>query len=144
MKHLFKNQVRYWLLGSMVVLTVTIGSFSWRVNSVMQAFRMTNQVSQEIRSPDGKYVATLAYSDGPTFGYYFVALQPAADWHHLQPNDPIPQDEVAEVAAEGLNKITWAGNDKLVVSYDVSSNDKAQFMLRKKTWHDVRLVYRGS
>ena len=89
-------------------------------------------------------MATLAYRDGPTFGYYFVSLQPAIGWHHLQPEAPLPHDEVAEVAAEGLETIAWAGADKLVVAYDKSSQDKTEFVLQKKTWHGVHLVYRGS
>ncbi len=104
---------------------------------------MQNEQIQEIRSPDGRYVATIAYSDGPTFGYYFVCLQPARGWKTLQENDAIPNDEIAEVAAEGLRPIAWKSNHELMIDYDATNDDddKAQFTLQRKSWRDVGIVY---
>lgn len=136
--------MKYWLLGIGLFLLGGAVVVAWYVNSVAQTFRMHNMVYQQISSPDGRYVATLAYSDGLTYGYYFVCLQPSAAWHSLQPDDPIPQGEVAEVAAEGLGPIHWQGGHKLVVGYAKSGEEQAQFVLQHRAWRDVRIVYHGS
>jgi len=136
-----KIHVGYWVFG--IVLFLAVGLFSCAMSASMQALRMTNEDIRELRSPDGKYVATLAYRDGLTEGFYYVSLSPAKGWHHLQANDPIPDDEVAEVAAEGLEKIAWAGSGKLIVTYDATSSEKAEFAFKKTVWHGVRIVYRG-
>ena len=136
--------MRYWLLGIGIVLLGGVVVVTWYVNSMAQTFRMRNMVYQQVSSPDGRYVATLAYSDGPTYGYYFVCLQPSAGWRPLQSDDPIPPDEVAEVAAEGLGPIHWQGGHALVVGYAKSGVEQAQFVLQKRSWRDVRIVYRRS
>jgi hypothetical protein len=135
--------VKRWLMGcgiGLLLLLIVIGGFIYWVSLV---FGMHNQVYQQIKSPDGRYMATLAYRDGMTFGYFFVSLQTTAQWNPLQPNDAIPQDEVAEVAEEGLNTITWVGNHKLLVDYNKFGIEEAQFVLQTKTWRDVRIAYRG-
>jgi hypothetical protein len=133
------------VLGCGIVLLMALAAFGWYMHLLMQAFDMDNEDCTQLRSPDGRYVATLAYRNGMTFGFYFVCLQPAAGWHPLQPGDPIPQDEVAEVAAEGLDSLTWVGSHKLVVHYEKDTgNDKTEFVLQQKAWRDVRIAYRGS
>ncbi len=71
--------------------------------------RMTNQVYSEQVSLGGRYVATLAYRDGLTYGYEFLSLQPRARWHPLRPDDPLPKDEVAEMADEGIERDRLGG-----------------------------------
>ena len=139
-----RPSIKYWLLAMAIVLCGFVGYVWWDMDSMMQTFRMTNQVYQEVRSPDGRYMATLAYSDGLTYGYYFVSLVPVTGWHRLQPDDPIPHDEVAEVAAEGLDTISWKGTDELVVNYEKSGTEAAQFVIQKRAWRDVHIVYRGA
>ena len=104
---------------------------------------MHNQIYQEVKSPDGSYVATLAYRDGMTFGYFFVCLRPSAGWHALGADDPIPQDEVIEAAAEGIDHLAWQGNHTLVVQYEKSGVEAAQFVSQPKAWRDVRILYHG-
>lgn len=132
------------LVGGGIVLLAVLAVGGWNFYRLTQAFHMKNQVYSETRSPDGMSVATLAYRDGLTFGFYFVTLQPAAGWHPLQPDDPVPQTEVAEVAAEGLDAVTWHGPHTLVVTYEKSGEEHADFVLRKPRWRDVRIVYRGT
>jgi hypothetical protein len=104
---------------------------------------MTNMVYSVVKSPNNKYIATLAYRDGLTFGYYYVVLQTAAAWRPLKPGDPIPNGEVAEVAAEGLGPIQWKGNNCLLMDFDTSTDEKAVFVFRKPYWNDVKIVYNG-
>lgn len=142
-----KSMARYgrWLLGCGAVFAVALAACAWWINSMMaKTFRMSNMVYQEAISPDGKYAATLAYRDGLTSGFYYVSLQPKAGWHHLQPDDPILHDEIAEVAAEGLESLAWTWPRILIIDYDKSGADKTQFVIQKKSWRDVRIAYRGS
>ena len=132
------------LSGGCLTILMLFGAGYWSVNRAMQAFSMHNQVHQETKSPDGKYVATLAYSDGLTYGYFFVSLQPSGGWHSLGSDDPIPKDEVVEVAAEGLDNITWQGNHTLIVKYVKSGDDAAVFEVKQKSWKDVHIVYRAN
>lgn len=103
---------------------------------------MTNQVYSEQPSPDGRAVATLAYHDGLTYGYEFLSLRPRAGWRSLRPDDPIPADEVAEMADEGINRVTWAGPHTLIVWYDPST-PKDCFVKRGTSWRGVRLVWKA-
>ncbi len=130
------------LVGSALLAFAIVAVFCYKLSQVFHAMRMRNEQVQEVRSPDGRYVATIAYSDGPTFGYYFVCVQFARSWKPLQEDDAIPNDEIAEVAAEGLGSIAWKSNHELMIDYDATnSDDKAEFTLQRKTWRDVAIVY---
>jgi hypothetical protein len=105
-----------------------------------QVFRMTNQTYQETVSPDGKYVATLAYRDGLTFGFEYLSLQPRSGWRHLRTDDPIPDDEVAEMADEGIDSVVWLNAHTLVVKYEPGMRADC-FVKRSQSWRDVRLTW---
>ena len=140
-----KTKLTRWLFGCGAGILLTLLLAGWYINSAFHALGdMSNQVYQEVKSPDGRTVATLAYRSGMTFGYGFLCLQPSQNWHPLKPEDPIPPGEVVEVAAEGLDTISWQGNDKLVVTYTNSGNEAAQFVLKPKQWRNVAIVYRGT
>ncbi len=144
MKKQKKTKLKRWLTGIGIGVIVMLIGAGWYIDRVFLAIgEMRNENCQELKSPDGKYVATLAYSDGLTYGYYFVSLKTIQLWHPLGTNDPIPKDEVAEVAAEGINDVSWHGNHKLVVEYVKSGDEAAEFTLRQKVWHDVQIAYQG-
>jgi hypothetical protein len=139
-----KKFIVRFLVASLGAVVVLGGGYILLCVQLMQGLRMDNEVSAEQRSPDGQYVATLAYRNGPTFGFYFVSLQPAEGWHSLDTYDPIPETEVAEVAAEGLGPVEWKGPHKLVIWYNSSGMEKAMFVKQQKHWRDVQIVYSGS
>lgn len=139
-----KTKLKRWLTGIGIGLMVLFVGAGWYIDRVFFAIgEMRNEVYQEVKSPDGKYVATLAYSDGLTYGYYSVSLQTIQLWHPLGTNDSIPKDEVAEVAAEGVDHVSWHGNHKLVIDYEKTGVEAAEFTLRQKAWRDVQIAYQG-
>jgi len=143
-----KLNLKRWLIAGCLVLLMLSGTGAWYVYEVIPIGSMSNQVYQETKSPDGNFVATLAYRDGLTFGYYFVCLHSSEGWHSLGADDPVPKDEVAEVAEEGLDSIAWQGNHILVVNYVKSKPGKdnylaANFVLKHQVWKDVHITYHG-
>lgn len=143
-----KLNLKRWLIAGCLVLLMLSGAGAWYVYEVIPIYSMSNQVYQETKSPNGKYVATLAYRDGLTFGYYFVCLHSSEDWQSLGANDSVPKDEVAEVAAEGLDSIAWQGDHTLIVNYVKSKPGKdndlaADFVLKHQSWNDVHIIYHG-
>ena len=135
---------RRWLLGIGVAVTLVLIYAGWSTVQGLQSIgAMTNQTYQQVKSPDGRYVATLAYRDGMTFGFGYICLQPLKDWHSLKLDDPLPKSEVVEVAAEGLQTISWKGNQTLIVTYQKSGEEAAQFVTQPQHWRDVTIVYRG-
>ncbi len=140
-----KTKIKRWLLSGGIGILLVLSVASWYINRTLNAIgSMNNEVFQEIKSPDGRNMATLAYRNGMTFGFGYICLQPVQGWHPLKPDDPVPASEIVEVAAEGLETISWKGNHKLVVVYENSGNEAAQFVTQPKQWQDVRIVYHGT
>lgn len=102
------------------------------VCGTISPFRMSIIQSNSTTSPDGRYVATLAYTDGLTYGYYFVIVKPRHIWNIFEGGH-----EVTEAAAEGIDTINWKGNHTLVVHYD----KECEFEVQEKRWRDVGIEY---
>lgn len=107
---------------------------------------MRSEIHQEVKSPDGKNVAVLAYRDGLTFGYYYITLQPILGWHHKS-NALVTQEgltKITEVAAEGLEGVKWKDAQTLIISYNGKEHgdDAVEFVVQKKQWNSIRIVYR--
>ena len=129
------------VIACVVCVTAVAGYFINR--SIEQVFGMTNQVYQETVSPNGKYVATLANSDGSVLpdGFEYLSLSPTQGWRHLQSNDPIPKDEVAEMDAAGIQSVAWKNGTTLVVKY--ATDMPSDFVMKAQKWHDVSIIYLG-
>lgn len=95
-------------------------------------FSMHEDVEDVQLSPDGRYRATLSYSDGLTFGYYHVLIEDRR-WHGL-----FAPDEVTEVASEGLTGIRWLSSRTLSVRWSCPQDE---FVLRRQRWGSVHVVY---
>ncbi len=94
-------------------------------------------LQQKAVSPDGEYTAKLLYRENlaMTYGYDRITIDSR--------NDP-SNDEVVEVADEGLEKVAWNDRRTLVVTYDASSklkDDNAVFVKKRSSWRDIRIVY---
>ncbi len=100
----------------------------------------TDEVYARAKSPDGKYLAKLKYYDALTFGYYHVAIQ------KLGSKEPTASDDdVVEVAAEGLNSLHWKGKRVLVVDYDATKHKDPEedtlFVKKPRSWRGVKILY---
>ena len=107
---------------------------------------MRNQVQKELRSPDGRYVATFAYRDGLATGFFYVCVQPASRWEHLKVDAPIPDHEMVEMTPPGPSSVAWTGSHTLRIVYQESGAEDVRpyFLKREETWRDIRVEYVGS
>ena len=103
---------------------------------------MSNMSIQEVPSPGGRYVATLSYRDGLTYGFQFLSLQTRAKWHPLHADDPVPADEVGEMGDAGITGIRWLNERTLLMRYDRAIPADC-FVKKGQCWHNVRLLWRA-
>jgi NADH:ubiquinone oxidoreductase subunit 6 (subunit J) len=135
-----KARPRTWLvttalLGSIVATAPCAGFLLF-----MEPFRMWDETQQTARSPDGAYTAKLLYKDGLTFGFQHVTIDMAG--RHVFGGHA----DIAELASEGADAISWSGNRTLVISYDATRHKDpdcdTMFVSQLKSWRDVHIEYR--
>jgi hypothetical protein len=55
-------------------------------------------------------------------------------------DDPIPDDEVAEMGDEGIDSVVWLNANTLLVKYEPDIPADC-FVKRSQSWRDVRLTW---
>ena len=125
------------VLGMIAIAIAVAAIYSVTGHSLSPFANEYDTLLQKAVSPDGEYTAKLLYRENlaMTYGYDRITIDSR--------NNP-SNDEVVEVADEGLEKVIWKDRRTLVVTYDASSklkDDNAVFVKKLSSWRDIRIVY---